>query len=745
MTLEELDSLIKENRIEVVKSLDSKTFLEEVLGIKKTSQENKRRIKSTQDSIPDVMAFASDQILKNAQDIDYSKVVKDYIGINYDDKESPLSILKKQFLEKFSEQISSNMEDAASASSEIKSKVLEDLTSTDNNIKSVEDVPPPTTETPKSNIEKVVPAKEAPKSNIEKVVPTTEAPKDKDSILKSEKLDTIIKLLSPGSLRAGLKIDTNFELKRLYHEETTGILRKLLFVNREALLNAKNATEYSENMKKSKTAAGIGGLSDGSGTSGGGLLTSILTFFIGARALGAIKSIGTGALRLAPVLLKIASVLGLVYLGFEALKEPLKALTNKISVWLGYGDVFDMSKKKEGDDGKTVFSSGGASDEIFQASVGGLMASRAIRMFRDPDRAKTIRDAGRNINVKSSGVPFSPGAGRSRQAVGRAAQSAYETSKTAITSRFKPPVPPPSAATGKLDAFRQAVDAINKTKEAKVANQAAKLVPDIAKSVTATKEAGVISKALTGIKGFASGIGGKIAKMTFGTVATGVLGGLLKRIPIISGIYELYMAYVRYKEGDYKGVALRLLSASSNLLYLLGPQMAFLQIPLSWYLSYLDESDQPTESGNALEGAETSSASSRVPVAIEKPNAKKPPEPRALTDTEKSLSILGGSATIADNEDGIIINDPDAIESPSRRMIKLNPTQKEPSIPLSQAIPAPISVVVPQSPEATAPQNVQNINNVSTNNSTTITQDPIGSNRLRARWDYRYPTHYNAR
>jgi hypothetical protein len=402
----------------------------------------------------------------------------------------------------------------------------------------------------------------------------------------------------------------------------------------------------------------------------------------------------------------------------------------------------------------------GRRDTLFRTGIGVLALSNLRKLWKDPNRAKTITDLGRKINTKQS-VPFTDikGAGRARQAVGSGVAKTYEATKNVAKSGYQKAIgifkgaSPAVELTKAQQVAKTTAENIQRVKaaqDAKLAAQAAKLVPAISNAATATtavKEAGILSKALSGIKTFGTGIAGKIGKMAFGTVATGVLGGILKRIPIISGIYELYMAYRRYTEGDYKGMVLRLLSASSNLLYLLGPQMVFLQMPLSWWLSYLDESDQPTEkpfedpnleSGGMSGSANVSTEGNSTP-AIPKDTNKKPEKKSDIKDKsepEKKLptmnqlltdekaffdAILSEEKT---DEMGVPI---EGLEQP-KKWVKLTP--EPPKEPLSPVVVNP-PVPIVQEPKETAPTQINAPTTNVINNNSTIKQtiDPVYQNR----------------
>jgi hypothetical protein len=157
---------------------------------------------------------------------------------------------------------------------------------------------------------------------------------------------------------------------------------------------------------------------------------------------------------------------------------------------------------------------------------------------------------------------------------------------------------------------------------------------------TAAKSTGMVTRAIQGLGAFSGAVGASVKKFAFGTMATGVLGKIFKRIPLIGGLYELGMAWKRWEEGDYKGFALRLLSASTNLLYLLGPQMAIIQIPLSLLIDYFDKGPNDAASEESEEStASTPSTATATATARPDTTAQKDKMGRNFADIIKSRAM----------------------------------------------------------------------------------------------------------
>lgn len=155
----------------------------------------------------------------------------------------------------------------------------------------------------------------------------------------------------------------------------------------------------------------------------------------------------------------------------------------------------------------------------------------------------------------------------------------------------------------------------------------------------AAKSTSLLTRSVKALGDFSGKVGSSIKKFAFGRMATGVLGTIFRRIPIIGGLYELGMAWKRWEEGDYKGFALRLLSASTNLLYLLGPQMAIIQIPLSLLIDYFDQGGSSTSTDQSEETPTTPTASTSSSTTRPDTTAQKDKMGRNFADIIKSRAM----------------------------------------------------------------------------------------------------------
>lgn len=108
-----------------------------------------------------------------------------------------------------------------------------------------------------------------------------------------------------------------------------------------------------------------------------------------------------------------------------------------------------------------------------------------------------------------------------------------------------------------------------------------------AKATNAIKATGAVGEAAAEV-GKVGGVLGKIAGSGGMSLIRGAMGSLLRKIPIIGGLVDLGMAWDSFSKGDTTGGIISVLSAATNLLYLLGPEMAVVAIPLQLGLSALD-------------------------------------------------------------------------------------------------------------------------------------------------------------
>ena len=634
MTLEELDVFLKERGIQVVGSIDSKTLFKEVLGIQEPSYQQTKQIEDSRSKITNLIQSSSEKLYQESSKLNYKNILSSVLGLPEESSTPPnLSLVNKEFLSKIedlSNEITKNVEDIKNKSKKL-SENIDDLNFTENKREPFNNTPENSNDNIKEN-KSSIPVDDTIKVTIEypKEKPILDSKKETtENTKKSEKndstlneiknkLDRITNLLSAEKLESFATESKNSEKNRIYQNKQNDLLQSLLETNKSLLFSFNKYKQQTEDKYKqdeqdkkySKT-----------GDSGGLGILGLLGSLLGGTLLGPLGLVGGGLLgagilkifspikslfgligRFGGKLIKLAGIFSLGAVALEAVYPLIQKVFSFIT-----GKPVDENAKNPVTE-TLGMDEPGRRDNLFRAGMGYLAYRNLKKLWTDPNRSKTITDLGRKINTKQA-VPFTDikGAGRARQAVGAGVAKTYEATKDVAKSGYQKAIgifkgsKPAVELTKAQQIAKTTAENIQRVKaaqDAKLAAQAAKLVPAISNAATATtavKEAGMISKALSGIKSFGSGVAGKIAKMTFGTVATGVLGGLLRKIPIISGIYELYMAYKRFTEGDYKGMVLRLLSASSNLLYLLGPQMVFLQAPLSWWLDYLDESDQPKE------------------------------------------------------------------------------------------------------------------------------------------------------
>lgn len=743
MTEKEALQFLQDKVTESIGSINPNTFLDKFIGIKEASSANKELIKTSQENTAKSVSELNSSIQKQLDGIDPEKIVNSILGINPDSENTKnISILNKEFLNEVDQVLTGikaqNQEtldflsEANADLNAISNKTAKKINNFENADITNVDISSSANETRSKSAE----------NSQKKSEPYNNSSSNKEQI---ERLDRIVKILSPDSLRSTFKVNQNFDNYRLRHEQQMDLMRKLLYVNQEKSddIVRKKKSEDTTNEEYRSTAA----------KSGGSFLTTFLggtlTAIFGSKLLG----MGRSLLTFGGKVLKLGAVIGLATLAFEAFYPAIQKVVNTVSGWLGFGNILPDRKKNE-ETGKMETPITGAlgldepgkTDTIFRSSVGVLMANRAWKMWKgrnDPKQIKDIRNLGRNINVKkSTSIPFSGGAGRNRQAVMEKSSNAAKAIKDKTSSLFRRPassIPPANTVAENIKAIKAAKAA----KEAKLIADAAKLSPNLTSAIntaTAAKEVGVVGRALNAVKSFGSGLAGKVAKVSFGTVATGVLGGLLKRIPILSGIYELWKAWERFEEGDYKGMALRLLSASSNLLYLLGPQMVFLQAPLSWWLDYLDESDNnPTTEEPPKENISTPSAAGRSP----RRNISKRPEfPKSnVSETRPNVNLSNSNSVESDLDldmyEGTSFDKTDgSYEETPKRWVSLNPKPPEPP-PLDRVIP-PVNIIIPENKRSVSVESAPIINNNSSNNSTTniINGDGVREHRRRAR-DYR--------
>lgn len=120
--------------------------------------------------------------------------------------------------------------------------------------------------------------------------------------------------------------------------------------------------------------------------------------------------------------------------------------------------------------------------------------------------------------------------------------------------------------------------------EAAVAEQSAVAA---AKANSAVKATGAVGEtAITASK--TTGMLSKIASPAAKSLFRGVTAGFLRKIPIIGAVIDLGIAWDSFSKGDTTGGIISLLSAATNLLYLLGPEMAPIVLLLQGGLTALD-------------------------------------------------------------------------------------------------------------------------------------------------------------
>jgi hypothetical protein len=229
------------------------------------------------------------------------------------------------------------------------------------------------------------------------------------------------------------------------------------------------------------------------------------------------------------------------------------------------------------------------------------------------------------------------------------------------------------------------------TRSAALAGSVAALAARGTNAIKAVAQSsGIMGTILRGIGSASSAVASKLGNLTkIGALfGRGALGTFLKRIPLFGGLYELGMAIKRGMDGDYKGMWLRLASASSNLLYLLGPEMAFIQIPLSMYLESLDEQDQESKQQGSEQALTNQNFNKNGSASTMADASKNKRNPSSSKNNER-----GGENDQFYAVDGVEVasDRPTGVETPKKWIPIGTPTPvtPPPNIDLREALPIP--------------------------------------------------------
>ncbi|NBO98665.1 MAG: hypothetical protein EBU90_00790 [Proteobacteria bacterium] len=120
--------------------------------------------------------------------------------------------------------------------------------------------------------------------------------------------------------------------------------------------------------------------------------------------------------------------------------------------------------------------------------------------------------------------------------------------------------------------------------EAVIAEESAAAATRASSAVKATGAVGETAVKASKTAGLLS----KITSPATTSLLRGITGGFLRKIPILGGLIDLGIAMDSFSKGDTTGGIISVLSAATNLLYLLGPEMAVVAIPIQMGLSALD-------------------------------------------------------------------------------------------------------------------------------------------------------------
>lgn len=378
------------------------------------------------------------------------------------------------------------------------------------------------------------------------------------------------------------------------------------------------------------------------------------------------------AALLGPIIVKIGAVLlkiGAIVAAFGFLGKPLASLIDKLTGTDYATAAVDVVMKATGleKNGRLELD---AFKNIALLGAGAMGVGGVLSKLATPKGRSKLMKYGRDLNKK-----FAP----RRDAVVSGAKKLLGIGQKTTT-----------AAAGAASAGTAAASAAN----------------------AAAKSTSLLTRSVKALGDFSGKVGSSIKKFAFGKMATGVLGSIFRKIPLIGGLYELGMAWKRWEEGDYKGFALRLLSASTNLLYLLGPQMAIIQIPLSLLIDYFDQGGSSTSTDQAEETPTTPTASTSSSTTRPDTTAQKDKMGRTFADIIKSRAMrslnlydLPEDTPYSESSNDIVSMDQQFLqeleESDSSQSFKqldqnslpivLGPNRKMPNLPSPESTP-PIKV-----------------------------------------------------
>ena len=717
--MEELENFLKNQGISVAGSIDSKIFLELLLGASSTSKNIQDSFQNTHAEAANIAYKAKESLADEAKKTNYKELISKLLGISSENLDTtPLDVIRKEILSK-SLEVSNEIKNSLDKINEetirkitnplgFPENIQNNLVQRQENINKSDEVSDNNDNNSKSN-------NNSSNSALEKILERF------DQLIsnQSDKLTIDQSKLFTIAEKTGLSLDVMMDFykksiekkqqidpfsKELYKKDPYGNLKvtldpkSLSEIFNSLKINAKDQQKILQAIDETLNQSDkkLKEISDKpSGSGGGGMALAGLAGL--GITVGLLAIVGTFArFILRKLILPLSSfslAIGGAGLALGFFGESIGKYIDKLTGTKVASDAIDVASSAMGVDKpggmdfyKNLFLYGG----LGVGSLGAfLMKKRAGK------RAVAV---GSQITKKVAPRWAAIGSGVSKVAS--------------------------SAGSAILNILPKGLV----TRSAALAGSVAALATRGTNAIKAVAQSSsIMGTILRGIGSASSAVASKLGNLTkIGALfGRGALGTFLKRIPLFGGLYELGMAIKRGMDGDYKGMWLRLASASSNLLYLLGPEMAFIQIPLSMYLDSLDEQDQESKQ-QASEQALTNQNFNKNGSASTMADASKNNEMGGENDQFYAVDGVevdsnGSASTMADDSknnemggendqfytvDGVEVdsNRPTGVETPKKWIPIGTPTPvtPPPNIDLREAlpIPAPTPKTTSLSPES---------------------------------------------
>ena len=683
--MEELENFLKNQGISVAGSIDPKSFLELVLGVPASPDYIKNSYIDSQIGTTNAAYKAKESLTNEVKNTDYKELISKILGIPSENLDTtPLDVLRKEILSK-SLEVSNEIKNSLDKINEetirkitnplgFPENIQNNLVQRQENINKSDEVSDNNSSNSRSN-------NNSSNSALDKILERF------DQLIsnQSDKLTIDQSKLFTIAEKTGLSLDVMMDFykksiekkqqidpfsKELYEKDPYGSLKvtldpkSLSEIFNSLKINAKDQQKIlqaiSETLDKSDKK--LKQISDNpSGSNGGGMaLAGLAGLGITGGLLAIVGTVARFMLRkLILPLSGLSLAIGGAGLALGFFGESIGAFIDKLTGTKVASDAIDVASSAMGVDKP------GGMDFYKNLFLYGGLGVGSLGAFLMKKRAgKRAVQAGRQITKKVAPRWAAIGSG-----VSKAASSAG----SAILNIL------PKGLVTRSAALAGSVAAL--------ATRGTNAIKAVAQSSS------IMGTILRGIGSASSAVASKLGNLTkIGALfGRGALGTFLKRIPLFGGLYELGMAIKRGMDGDYKGMWLRLASASSNLLYLLGPEMAFIQIPLSMYLDSLDEQDQESKqqaSEQALTNQNFNKNGKNGSASTMADASKNKGKPSSSKNNE-----MGGENDQFYAVDGVEVdsNRPTGVETPKKWIPIGTPTPvtPPPSIDLREALPIP--------------------------------------------------------